>query len=121
MEGVALTSFCRISNTALNGPGNEIIFRGFVVSTVLYLIGATERLSGWQLVALVFLLSTGFVAIVNILAFTLFPGLLKMVIPFSQHHYDMIEKHMILTLSCYMGLILIILLTKAVWKRLSRH
>jgi hypothetical protein len=78
---------------------------------VLYLIEATKRLSGWQLVALPVVLTAGFVSIFHALSFMWFPGIMKLMTPFSQSHIEQVEHDTALMLAGYfvgIGLILLI-------------
>jgi hypothetical protein len=114
---VALLSFIGISKTVLAVPGKDIILGAFVIAMILYLIVATERLSGWQLATLAVFLTAGFVGIHHLLGFTVFRGLLKGETPFSLHHVELMWDEARFLLAGYLVSIFMILSIKRILRR----
>jgi len=103
MQAIALLSFIAISQTPFAYPGKDIVWAASLLAMAALLDLAVLRLSLPELILLALFLSIGFVGILELLGFNLFPGLVKGTEPFTSTHLRKTASAVMYTFALYVA------------------
>ena len=87
LEGIAIYAFITVSKSDWAVPGKQIITIFFLISIIVLFSVTVRSFSFFEQLLLSWFLTAGFVVVYQFLGFTLFPGLVKDITPFSSEHF----------------------------------
>lgn len=112
IEGLAILAFAFVARTDWLAAGKQVVLIFFLVLISFLIIRASAALSITKLIWLSIFLSFGGVFVFELIGFTVFPGLVKDVTPFSLEHMKGAILLLMLVFICYVTGIFTILLAK---------
>jgi len=106
IQSAGMLSFIGIAKTAFHVPGKQIVIIIFLIAMIFLLSRAVTELYLGELLLLSLFLTGLFVCIHELLAFCVFPGLAKDIMPFSLLHMRLLAEEVTLLFLGYMSVIL---------------